>query len=547
MRLLLLALCVVALGCASSVTAPKGAVVSASGDASLVGRDVMARGGNAVDAAVATAFALAVTFPEAGNLGGGGFMLIHFSDGREAVFIDYRETAPAAVDANTFFKKEDRTPHRLAGVPGTVRGLALAHEKYGKLPWRELVLPAVRLAREGFAVNADLAASLTRVLAAHEDKAELQRVFGRTAWHEGDRLVQHDLAKTLQLIADSGADAFYTGPTADLLVAEMQRGGGLITKADLAGYRARVREPLRGSYRGYEIIGAPPPSSGGTCIIEMLSILENFDLGAHERFSSQTLHLMTEAMRRAYADRARSLGDPDFVANPGHASGYAKELAATIDLRGATPSADLAGNLPLRDEPENTTHFSVVDGGGMAVSNTYTLEDSFGGKIVVPGAGFLLNNELGDFNPQPGVTTRSGQIGTAANVAAAGKRPLSSMSPTIVLKDGRVVLVTGSPGGRTIINTVLCVLINYMDYHMSPRECVAAPRHHHQWFPDRIVPEAALAQEHAPALAELRSMGHAIAPAVRHQGDAHSIFRDPKSGEWIGVADPRRAGSAAGF
>ncbi|MDB5318769.1 MAG: ggt [Phycisphaerales bacterium] len=549
MRLPLLALLVLLSSCTQQAsTHPNpahGIVVSASQNASTVGAQVMQRGGNAVDAAVATAFALAVTFPEAGNIGGGGFMLIHFPDGRPPVFVDYRETAPAAVDARTFFRKQDRTPHRLAGVPGTVRGLALAHERYGRLPWRDLIQPAVRLAADGFAVNADLAEALNRVLKAQGDKVELQRVFGRPAWKAGDRLVQGDLAKTLQLIADSGPDAFYSGSVADLLVAEMGRGGGLITKADLAGYRAQVRTPLRGTYRGYEVVGAPPPSSGGTCIIEMLNILENFDVAAHERFSSQTLHLMTEAMRRAYADRAKRLGDPDFAPAGSQPAGYGKALAATIDLRKATPSAELAGDVPLRDEPENTTHFSVVDSGGMAVSNTYTLEESFGGKIVVPGAGFLLNNELGDFNPQPGITTRTGQIGTPANVAGAGKRPLSSMSPTIVLKDGRVVLVTGSPGGRTIINTVFCVLINYMDYHMSPQECVAAPRHHHQWFPDRIVPEAALARDHAAALAELRGMGHAIAPAVGRQGDAHSIFRDPRTNEWVGVADPRRAGAAA--
>jgi gamma-glutamyltranspeptidase/glutathione hydrolase len=551
MRVPLHALLVVLLSACThhSATLPNpthGIAVSASQDASIVGAQVMQRGGNAVDAAVATAFALAVTFPEAGNIGGGGFMLIHFPDGRDPAFIDYRETAPLAVTAQTFVKKQDRTPHRLTGIPGTVRGLALAHERYGKLPWRDLVLPAVQLARDGFAINTDLADALNRVLKAHADKSELQRVFGKSTWKAGDRLVQPDLAKTLQRVADAGPDAFYTGPIADLLVTEMTRGGGLIAKADLASYRAQERTPLRGTYRGYEIIAAPPPSSGGTCIIEMLNILENFNLAANDRFSSQTLHLMTEAMRRAYADRAKTLGDPDFVPPTTRPTEYAKTLAATIDLKKATPSADLAGDLPLRDEPENTTHFSIVDSAGMAVSNTYTLEESFGGKLVVPGAGFLLNNELGDFNPQPGVTTRTGQIGTPPNQAAAGKRPLSSMSPTIVLKDGRVVLVTGSPGGRTIINTVFCVLINYMDYHMPPRDCVAAPRHHHQWFPDRIVPETALATDHAPALAELKQMGHTIAPTVRHQGDAHSIFRDPRTNHWIAVPDPRRAGAAAG-
>lgn len=511
-----------------------------------MGAEVLHRGGNAIDAAVATAFALAVTFPEAGNIGGGGFMLIHFPDARPPVFIDYRETAPAAVTAQTFSKKEDRTPHRLAGIPGTVRGLALAHQRYGKLRWRDLIQPAIHLAADGFNVNADLADALNRVTKAHPDKPELQRIFGKPTWKAGDQLIQSDLARSLQLIADAGPDAVYTGPLADLLVAEMARGDGLITKADLANYRAQIRTPLRSSYRGYEIIAAPPPSSGGACLIEMFNILENFNLAEHDRFSIPTLHLMTEAMRRAYADRAKDLGDPDDQPITIHLADYAKQLAATIDLHKATPSAALAGDIPLRDEPENTTHFSVVDSSGIAVANTYTLEESFGGKIVVPGAGFLLNDELGDFNPQPGTTTRTGQIGTPPNLAAPGKRPLSSMSPTIVLKDGRVVLVTGSPGGRTIINTVFCVLVNYIDFHMTPADCISAPRHHHQWFPDRIVPETALAHDHPQALAELNEMGHQIAPAVRHQGDAHSIFRDPTTGQWIGVPDPRRAGAAAG-
>jgi gamma-glutamyltranspeptidase/glutathione hydrolase len=556
MRVLVLTLCVVALSCTSNkappssspAIAPHGVVVSASSDASTVGASILHNGGNAVDAAVATAFALAVTFPEAGNIGGGGFMLIHFPDARPPVFIDYRETAPAAVTAQTFFKKEDRTPHRLAGVPGTVRGLASAHQRYGKLPWRDLIQPAIRLAADGFNINADLADALNRVTKANPDKTELQRIFGRPLWKPGDHLIQTDLAKTLQLIADAGPDAFYAGPLADLLVAEMARGNGLITKADLANYRAQIRTPLHGAYRGYEIIGAPPPSSGGTCLIEMFNILENANLAEHDRFSAPTLHLMTETMRRAYADRAKYLGDPDFQQLTAHSPDYAKQLAATIDPHKATPSAQLAGDIPLKDEPEpeNTTHFSVVDSSGMAVANTYTLEESFGGKIIVPGAGFLLNNELGDFNPQPGITTRTGQIGTPPNLAAPAKRPLSSMSPTIVLKDGRVVLVTGSPGGRTIINTVFCVLVNYIDFHMSPADCVSAPRHHHQWFPDRIVPEAALARDHPEALAQLKAMGHQIAPAARHQGDAHSIFRDLTTGQWVGVPDPRRAGAAAG-
>jgi gamma-glutamyltranspeptidase/glutathione hydrolase len=514
-------------------------VVSVSPDASVVGRDVLARGGNAIDAAVATAFALAVAFPEAGNLGGGGFMLVRYPDDNCFV-VDYRETAPAAASPDMFFKKEDRTPHRLVGVPGTVRGLALAHENRGKLRWRDLVLPAVRLAREGFPINADLANSLNRVLAANPDKKELQRVFGNHTWKPGDILRQPDLADTLQLIADRGPDAFYIGPVADRIVAEMQRGGGLITKPDLANYRPQIRSPLHGQYRGYDIYAPPPPSSGGVALVEMLNILSHFDLAQHDRYSPQTLHLMTEAMRRAYADRAKFLGDN---AEPQHllVTKYAKNLAASIDSNKATRSELLAGEIPLRDEPQNTTHFSIVDADGISVSNTYTLEDSYGGKIVVPGAGFFLNNELGDFNPQPDVTTKTGQIGTTPNLPAPGKRPLSLMTPTIVTKDGKVVLVTGSPGGRTIINTVLCVLVNYIDYHMPPRQCIDSPRHHHQWFPDRIQAEQGVPRE------ELEKLGHKFDPTVRRQGDAHSIFYDPSTGQWIGVADTRRAGAAVGY
>jgi gamma-glutamyltranspeptidase/glutathione hydrolase len=559
----LILLPLVALGCATTngndlpppaptVASHKGIVVSVSPDASRVGRDILAKGGNAVDAAVATAFALAVTFPEAGNIGGGGFMLVHFPDGHAPVFIDYRETAPAAVNDLTFARKEDRTPHKLAGVPGTVRGLALAHQKYGKLKWRDLVAPAIQLAREGVVLDHDKSASINSVLRNFPQAAELHRVLGRpdkTAWEPGDRLVQPDLAKTLQLIADDGPDAFYTGPIADQIVAEMQKGKGLISKPDLASYQARLRTPVTGTYRGYTIVSAPPPSSGGTALIEMLNILERFDLRQQERFSVRTLHLMTEAMRRAYADRARLLGDPDFVdAPPAYLTSkdYARRPATEIDPGKATPSDKLAPDLKLRDESENTTHFSVIDAKGMAVSNTYTLEEAYGGKIMVPGAGFLLNNELGDFNPQPNVTTRSGQVGTPPNLAAAGKRPLSSMTPTIVTRDRRAILVTGSPGGRTIINTVLCVLINRLEYERSPRDCIDAPRHHHQWLPDRIQTEPALARDHARTLQGLRAMGHIIESPPRRQGDAHSIFYDPASDSWVGVADTRRAGAAAG-
>jgi len=552
--LLLLSSCT---GGISNAAAPSnGVVVSVSSDASNVGARILARGGNAVDAAVATAFALAVTFPEAGNIGGGGFMLIHFPDGREPVVIDYREAAPAAVDANTFFKNADRTAYRLVGVPGTVRGLALAHEKYGKLPWRDVVSPAIALARDGFVVNRDLAGSLGRVWKDNPKNAELRRVFAPPdaggpshLWTEGDRLVQGDLARTLEVIAKGGADAFYTGPIADKIVAEMERGKGLLTRDDLAAYRPVVRAAIHGTFNGYDVYAPPPPSSGGVGLIEMLNLLEHVNLKSEARFSSATLHFMTEAMRRAYADRARYLGDMKSD-SPILAELTSKEYARRSDVAiradKVTRSADLAPEISIRNEPEHTTHFSVIDSTGLAVSNTYTLEQSFGGKIVVAGAGFLLNNELADFNPQPGVTTKSGQIGSAANLPAAGNRPLSSMCPTIVTKDGKVVIVTGSPGGRTIINTVLCVLVNRLVYEMPPRECIDAPRHHHQWFPDQLEIEPGLAKEYSGAVKELRAMGVAIDPVPHRQGDAHSIFYDAGSKRWIGVADRRRAGGGVG-
>jgi gamma-glutamyltranspeptidase/glutathione hydrolase len=341
---------------------------------------------------------------------------------------------------------------------------------------------------------------------------------------------------------------FYAGATAGLLVAEMQRGGGLITKEDLARYRAIERTALHGTYRGYDVWSVSPSSSGGTCLVEMLNILENFDLTKHPRFAPETIHRMTEAMRRAYRDRAAFLGDPDFVKVPSHLTTkeYARELAKGIDQAKATPSADLAGELKLTTEPEHTTHFSVIDKDRMGVSLTYTLEDAYGGKIVVKGAGFLLNDQMNDFNPQPGVTNRKGQIGTEANVVAPGKRMLSSQTPTIVTRDGKLVLITGSPGGRTIPNTVLCVLVNVLDYDMDLRQAVDAPRQHHQWFPDRLDFERGKLQPEADPVERLRKMGHDVV-LTRSQGDAHSIGIDARTGQIVGVADTRRSGAAAGY
>jgi gamma-glutamyltranspeptidase / glutathione hydrolase len=529
----------------------QGMVVSVSPEASVVGVNTLRKGGNAVDAAVAVAFALAVTWPEAGNLGGGGFMLIHPGAKAEPVVIDYRETAPAAATRALFAAKRP-APYALVGVPGTVRGLALAHQRFGKLPWKELVRPAVVLAEGGFPVSAPLAASLERGLRDADGFPEFRRVYGRAGdsrWEAGDRLVQKDLARTLRRLAEDGPDSFYTGPTASLLVAEMKTGGGLLTKDDLAGYRAKVRTPVHGTYRGHDLYAPPPPSSGGIGLFQMLNVLENFDLRKDGPSSPATVHRMIEAMRRAYRDRACHLGDPDFVAIPAHLTTkeYGKKLAASIDFGKATPSVELAGELKLAGEGGQTTHFSIVDKGGMAVANTYTLEESFGSKVVVRGAGFLLNNEMGDFNPRPGVTDRRGLIGTAANEVAPGKRMLSSMTPAIVARDGRVLLVTGSPGGRTILNTVLCVVVNVLDFEMPLRDAVDAPRLHHAWLPDVVRLEPAWHTDQADALRRLQAMGHVIDPRPELQGDAHSIRVDPKTGRYEGAADRRRHGWAAGY
>jgi gamma-glutamyltranspeptidase/glutathione hydrolase len=529
------------------VEARHGMVVSVSAPGTEVGVEILKKGGNAVDAAVATAFALAVTYPAAGNIGGGGFMMVHPVKG-DPICIEYRETAPAAAHKTMYGKDDSWYSHKAVGVPGTVRGMALAHQRFGKLTWKELVMPAVKLAEEGFIIDDSLASSLNWVVGGSSEFPELQRVFGKAGaanWRAGDRFVQKDLGKTLRLIAEQGPDAFYKGEIADKFAAEMKAGKGLITKDDLAAYQAHARTPIHGTYRGFDIYGPPPPSSGGTCLVEMLNILETFDLKKQGRFSAETLHVMIEAMRRAYCDRARHLGDPSFTKIPPHllTKEYARELAKGIDLKKATPSEALAKDIPLAREGDNTTHFSVVDKDGMAVSNTYTLERSYGSRVVVKGAGFVLNNEMIDFNWQPGVTDRSGTIGTVPNQIAPGKRMLSSQTPTIVAKNGKVLLVTGSPGSRTIINTVLCVVVNVIDFDMDIRAAVDAPRLHHQWFPDSARFEGT--HEYRAAVEKLKLMGHSIGGT--RQGDAHSIWIDPKTGVIYGAADQRISGKALGY
>lgn len=532
-------------------TADQSMVVSDSAAASRIGTEVLKNGGNSVDAAVATAFALAVAWPDAGNIGGGGFMMIRPSNGINPVCIDYREIAPKSMNAYSFLKSDTTFTHKAVGVPGTVRGLALAHQQYGRLPWRDLVLPAAQLAKRGVQVDRPLSDSLNSVLSEKRVReeprfAEFRRVFGHPEsrdWRPGDQLIQPDLSETLMMIADQGSDAFYTGSIAKMLVSEMETGRGEITASDLQHYQAKTRPVIRGSYRGYTILGAPPPSSGGTCIVEALNILECFDLARHERYHPRTVHLLAEAMRRAFADRAMHLGDPDFIAIPKHLTEkqYARKLAKTIDLNTATPSDTLGPPIREAYESPDTTHFSVVDAEGMAVSNTYTLEATWGSRIVVRGAGFVLNNEMGDFNWFPGETNQLGRIGTIPNQLQAGKRMLSSQCPVIVERDGSLVMVTGSPGGRTIINTVLCVLVNMIDYKQSPAEAVSSMRMHHQWFPDRILLESVSQLPHSSVASALNQMGHVVANRPG-QGSAHSITIDPQTNDRLGISDFRRSG-----
>ena len=542
----------------AGVPSRDGIVVCASAPACDAGAAVLARGGNAVDAAVATAFALAVTYPTAGNIGGGGFMIVRKPSGETMAF-DYREIAPQRATTTMYLRGDGTIDRRLtatgylaAGVPGTVRGLELAHRELGKLPWKDVVMPGVRLAEEGFTVSAALAESLnaevSTEMSAYPASVAAYGKPGGAPWAEGDRLVLADLGRTLRAIAETGADAFYTGWIADRIAEDMAANGGLISKADLAAYRAKVRTPLRGTYRGFDIVSMPPPSSGGVALIEMLNILERLDLKRRGLLSAPALHLQIEAMRRAYLDRARYLGDPDFTDVPVRrltSKEHARTLAWTIQTQRASSSAALGKDL-LRTalptpEPEETTHYSVLDRDGMAVVTTTTLEGGYGSHVVVKGAGFLLNNEMGDFNKKPGETNLEGDIGTAANLIAPGKRMLSSMTPTLVLRNGKVLLLTGSPGGRTIINTVLTVVLGVVEYGLDGRAAVDLPRLHHQWLPDRVTIEEQGATE--TLLAELRALGHTV-ETRRRQGDAHTIWI-AADGTPYGVNDRRSPDSKA--
>jgi gamma-glutamyltranspeptidase / glutathione hydrolase len=549
----------------------KHVVVAQEENAAEVGRAVLGRGGNAIDAAIATAFALAVTLPEAGNLGGGGFIVAYLADRREVVTVDFREMAPLKANERMYLSADGklRPRHRAgawgAGVPGTVRGLGLAHARLGKTAWAELVRPAARLATDGFPISRDLADSLNRQLGRSaadgkalpaprrdghgrlsdfpESVAALAKHDG-SPWRAGDRLVQADLGKTLERIATGGSDEFYEGETARLIAQYSAGHDGFITLDDLKSYEAKLRAPVHTTYRGFDVYGMGPPSSGGIVVCQVLNILERFDLKADGRESPRTLHRVTEAMRRAYLTRAIRLADPDFVAIDATefvSKAHADLLARSITDK-ATPSRELAPHAMLAAEGDHTTHLSVLDQAGNAVALTYTLEESYGAKCIVAGAGFLLNNEMGDFNLIPGRTDTRGLIGTPPNRIEPRKRMLSSQSPTLVLKDGRVRIVTGSPGGRTIPNTTLWVVLNLLDFGLEPRAAVDAPRTHHQWFPDILSLEGRswpLATRSA-----LEAMGHTLGIA-QHQGVANTIVVDPDGRRLHGIADRRRSTSRA--
>jgi gamma-glutamyltranspeptidase/glutathione hydrolase len=539
---------------ANTVTGSHGAVSSRSALASEVGVEILRQGGNAIDAAVAVGFALAVTYPSAGNIGGGGFIVMRLANG-EVLTQDHREKAPLAASTDMFLDANGDVDREMslfslqaAGVPGSVAGMLDALEKHGTMTREQVLAPAIALAEEGFILNDDLAGDFNDTMPYFERHAASLAVFTRDGapYRAGDRFVQRDLAEALKRISAQGRDGFYKGPTADMIVAEMQRNGGLISHEDLQTYDVVWREPIRGDYRGYEIWSMPPPSSGGVVLMQILNMLEPYEIGTLGWGSSQTVHLMVEALRRAYADRAEHLGDPDFYPVPIDkliSKDYAVERFADMNPAAASDSETIfAGNWV--GESQDTTHYSVVDGQGNAVAVTTTLNGSYGNRIVVPGAGFLLNNEMDDFSAKPGSPNMYGLLGGEANKIEPGKRMLSSMTPTIVVKDGATVLVTGSPGGSTIINTVLHVVMNVIDHGMGVEEAVASPRFYHQWKPDQIRFERDSIS--AETRATLESMGHrGFQEAGFAFGDANSIvIRD---GTIEATSDPRSVGGAAAW
>ncbi|HYX29492.1 MAG TPA: gamma-glutamyltransferase [Pyrinomonadaceae bacterium] len=544
------------------VRARHGVVASTNEVASQVGVDIMKRGGNAVDAAIAVAFALEVTHPAAGNLGGGGFMMIRLADGGTTA-IDYREMAPAAATRDIYLDKKGNVikgeggsieGYRAAGVPGTVRGMELALKKYGshRLTWSQLIEPARMLAAKGFTVTNELARSLRGSRDYLSKYDETKRIYLRNGkfYNEGETFAQPDLAASFARLQRGGPNEFYEGQTARMIVADMKQHSGLLTMEDMRGYVAKEREPIRGNYRGYEIISMPPPSSGGAVLIEMLNILEGYDFKKIDWASSERYHLTTEAMRRAFADRAEYMGDTDFVKVP--IAGlvdkkYAAQLRNTIDPEHASTSEQVKAGKPLGYESDETTHFTVVDADGNAVSNTYTLNNSYGSAVVAKGTGLLMNDEMDDFAAKPGTPNLYGLIQGEKNSVAPRKRPLSAMTPTFVLrKDGSLWFTVGSPGGPTIINTVLDVITNVIDYNMNIQQAIDAPRIHHQWLPDELVYEPyGLSGDTQKALT---ARGHKLVDKPRYLGDCEGIMIEEKTGIRLGATDPRRSdGAAVGY
>jgi len=534
--------------------ASQGMVSSRSDIASEAGAQILREGGNAIDAAVATGFALAVTYPSAGNLGGGGFMVLSLANG-DVHTLDYREKAPLGASRDMFLDSRgevDRdlalNSHQAAGVPGSVAGMLEALEKFGTMSPAQVLAPAIRLAEEGFILNEDLAGQFRGNFNSFRNYAASLASFSNngTPYNPGDLWQQPDLAKTLKAIAEQGRDGFYKGHVADLIVDDMRENNGLITHQDLEDYSPVWRAPIHGTYRGYDIWSMPAPSSGGILLVQMLNMLESYDVGKSGWGNLDTIHLMIEAQRRAYADRAEFLGDPDYVDVPTRmliSKEYAHQRFADFDPQHATASALISAGAWPEESPQ-TTHYSVMDKSGNAVSITTTLNRSYGNKIVVPGAGFLLNNEMDDFSSKPDTPNSYGLIGRVANEIQPGKRMLSSMTPTIISKDGKTLLLTGSPGGSTIINTVLQVVMNIIDHGMSLQNAVASPRIHHQWMPDMVRYEIGAFSDDVAR--ELEAMGHTGLNGSRFPiGDANSIY----AGEGFidGVSDPRNVGGVAGY
>jgi gamma-glutamyltranspeptidase / glutathione hydrolase len=539
------------------VRARSGMVASSDEIASKVGVEILKQGGNAVDAAVAVGLALAVTLPQAGNIGGGGFMVIHLADGRNTT-IDYREVAPAKAKHNMYLDSQGNPipeastiGYLSAGVPGTIAGLALALQKYGTMKWADVIEPARKLATDGFAISPWLADTLRGNSKLLERFPASRRIFLNDGkyYNGGELFKQPELAKTLERLKKEGSREFYEGRTAQLIAEEMKANGGMITLQDLKDYKPLERLPLRGTYRGYEILTMPPPSSGGVALLEMLNILEHYDIAAMGDQSSEKYHLLIETMRRAFADRAEFMGDPDFVKVPVAgliSKSYALELKKSIDPSKATPSDKIGHGTPPANESKETTHYTIVDAKGNAVSNTYTLNGWFGSGATVSGAGFLLNNEMDDFAVKPGAANAYGLVQGQNNAIAAGKRPLSSMTPTIVLKEGKLYLAVGSPGGPTIINQMLQVIVNTIDHGMNIQEAINAPRLHHQWFPDYTVYEPFAVSK--DVLTALKAKGHAFSGRAFYLGDVQAVMVDLKTGERLGGSDPRgQDGRACGY